>query len=185
MSVQLLLSRHDSAPLSPNLIFSDHPYANKSVLSGLSLVGFLALGITPGGPPWQNQVRRYSPTMPSTKPSKRIIRSTCPVLPIETPIIPTLRLILRPLLRSDLAIYHKIRSSPAVMRYSQLQRPDVDVAFTKTKLDPSLAPQNRADGTLTYLFGVEERSNPGVLIGDMGCHDANPGNGRSWVHVTG
>jgi RimJ/RimL family protein N-acetyltransferase len=61
------------------------------------------------------------------------------------------------------------------MRFSQLQRPDVDVAFTKTKLDPSLPPQNRADGTLTYLLGVEERSKPGVLIGDMGCHDANPG----------
>ena len=61
------------------------------------------------------------------------------------------------------------------MRYSQLQRPDVDIAFTKTKLDPSLPPQNRADGTLTYLLGVEERSNSGVLIGDMGCHDANPG----------
>ena len=55
-----------------------------------------------------------------------------------------------------------------------MQRPDVDLAFTKTKLDPSLPPQNRADGTLTYLLGVEERSNPGVLIGDMGCHDANP-----------
>ena len=61
------------------------------------------------------------------------------------------------------------------MRYLRLQRPDVDIAFTKTKLDPSLPLQNRADGTLTYLLGVEERSNPGVLIGDMGCHDANPG----------
>jgi hypothetical protein len=61
------------------------------------------------------------------------------------------------------------------MRYSQVQRPDVDIAFTKTKLDPSLPPQNRADGTLTYLLGVKERSNSGILIGDMGCHDANLG----------
>ena len=61
------------------------------------------------------------------------------------------------------------------MKYSQLQRPDPDLAFTFTKLSPSLAPQNRAKGMETYLLGVEERSNPGVLIGDMGCHDASPG----------
>jgi hypothetical protein len=57
------------------------------------------------------------------------------------------------------------------MRYSQLQRLDVDIAFYE---DPSLPSWNRTDGRLTYLLGVEERSNPGILIGDMGCHDANP-----------
>ncbi len=62
------------------------------------------------------------------------------------------------------------------MKHSQFQRPDPDLAFTKTRLDPSLPPQNRAAGTETYLLGVEERSNPHVLIGDMGCHDASPGN---------
>jgi RimJ/RimL family protein N-acetyltransferase len=114
--------------------------------------------------------------MPFNESLKGAIRSICPVLPIETPIITTPRLIIRPLLQSDLAIYHKIRTSPAVMRYLQLQRPDVDIAFAKTKLDPSLPPQNRADGTLTYLLGVEEQLNrPGVLIGDTGCHYANPG----------
>jgi RimJ/RimL family protein N-acetyltransferase len=113
--------------------------------------------------------------MSSTEPLKREIKTTCPVLPNETPTITTPRLIIRPLHHLDLAAYHKIRTSPAVMKFSQLQRTDVDIAFTKTKLDPSLPPQNRADGTLTYLLGVEERSNPGLLIGDMGCHDANPG----------
>jgi RimJ/RimL family protein N-acetyltransferase len=113
--------------------------------------------------------------MSSTGLLKRKVKTTCPVLPSETPTIATPRLIIRPLHYSDLAAYHKIRTSPAVIKSSQLQRPDADIAFTKTKLDPSLPPQNRADGTLTYLLGVEERSNPGVLIGDMGCHDANPG----------
>jgi len=101
--------------------------------------------------------------------------TTGPVLPNKTPTIPTRRLILRPLHESDLAAYHKIRTSPAVMKFSQLQRPDPDIAFTKMKLDPSLPPQNRTAGTETYLLGVEERSNPGTLIGDTGCHDASPG----------
>jgi RimJ/RimL family protein N-acetyltransferase len=102
--------------------------------------------------------------MPSTGPLKRKIKTTCLVLPNEAPTITTARLIIRALHHSDLAAYHKIRTSPAVMRFWQLQRPDVDIAFTKTKLDPSLPPQNRANGTLTYLLGVEERSNPGMLI---------------------
>jgi RimJ/RimL family protein N-acetyltransferase len=113
--------------------------------------------------------------MSPAKPLRRTIKSTCPVLPSQTPSITTPRLIIRPLAHSDLAAYHKIRTSPAVMKFSQQQRPDVDIAFTKTKLDPSLPPQNRAIGTLTFLLDVEERLNPGVLIGDMGCHDVNPG----------
>ena len=107
--------------------------------------------------------------------SRPRVKTSKPILPSEPPIITTSRLILRPLHASDLAVYHKIRTSPAVMKYSQFQRPDPDMAFTLTKLSPSLAPQNSALGTETYLFGVEERSNPGILIGDMGCHDASPG----------
>jgi len=113
-------------------------------------------------------------SLPAGSPPLRI-RTTRPVLPIETTTITTPRLILRPLHASDLAAYHKIRTSPAVMKHSQLHKPDPDLAFSKTKLDPSLSPQSRAAGTETYLLGVEERSNPGILIGDMGCHDASPG----------
>lgn len=103
------------------------------------------------------------------------VRTTRPVLPNEILTITTPRLILRPLQASDLAVYHEIRTSTAVMKHSQLRKPDPDLAFTKTKLDPSLLPQSRAAGTETYLLGVEERSHPGILIGDMGCHDASPG----------
>jgi len=106
--------------------------------------------------------------------SRPRVKTSKPILPSEPPIITASRLILRPLHASDLAVYHKIRTSPAVMKYSQFQRPDPDMAFTLTKLSPSLPPQNSALGTETYLFGVEERSNPGILIGDMGCHDASP-----------
>lgn len=61
------------------------------------------------------------------------------------------------------------------MKFSLRQGPDPDIAYSKTKLDLSLPPQNRAAGTESYLLGVEERSAPGILIGDMGCHHASPG----------
>jgi RimJ/RimL family protein N-acetyltransferase len=36
---------------------------------------------------------------------------------------------------------------------------------------PFLAPINRQEGSQNYMFAIEERERPGVLIGDVGVHD--------------
>lgn len=107
--------------------------------------------------------------------AKKKILTTQPVLPTPAPTILTECLILRPLVAADLPAYHVIRSDPEVMRFNLGHVPDPDEAFTAMKLNPFLEPRNRQDGIETYIFGIEERCNPGVLLGDMGCSIAEPG----------
>lgn len=64
-----------------------------------------------------------------------------------------------------------IRSSSIVMRFSPTHAPDPSIAYTQSKLEAFLGPLNRREGSQTYMFAVEERERPGLLIGDLGVHD--------------
>ena len=99
------------------------------------------------------------------------VNTTRPILPTVAPTLWTTRLLLRALTAADLPAYNSIRSSSAVMTFSKLHAPDVDIDYTWTILSPLL----RTPGSESYLFGVEERSNPGVLIGNVGVHEGAPG----------
>jgi RimJ/RimL family protein N-acetyltransferase len=79
------------------------------------------------------------------------------------------RLILRPLLLSDLEAYRTIRSQPEAMAYSGRGRPDSDLEETQAKLLRLQPPfQNR----LVYfgIFLKKPNDNEGDLIGDGGVH---------------
>ena len=101
--------------------------------------------------------------------------TTQPILPNTAPTITTERLVLRPFLANDLKAFHILRSDPEGMLHSPTHRPDAEESVSAEKVRPMLPPQNRTSGTETYLYAVEERRNPGVLVGDMGCHVARPG----------
>ena len=106
-----------------------------------------------------------SPTPPQT------VHITRHILTTVAPTLLTPRLLLRSLTAADLPAYHSIRSSLTAMTFSKGHTPDVDVDYTWNILSLLLRPP----GLDTYHFGIEERSNPGVLVGRMGVHEGAPG----------
>jgi RimJ/RimL family protein N-acetyltransferase len=97
-------------------------------------------------------------------------KTTRPILPTPTQPIKTARLLLRPFKPSDLPDLHVLRSQIEVMKWTSQGHIDVDKEATQTWMNRFLPPN---DSTL-FNFVVEELSNPGVAIGGIGCHHAEP-----------
>ena len=87
---------------------------------------------------------------------------------ILEPII-TDRLIIRPLLLSDLEAYRTLRSQPEAMAHSGRGRPDIDLSETLAKLQRLQAPYHNRH----VYFGIflkKSNGDEGDLIGDGGVH---------------
>lgn len=84
--------------------------------------------------------------------------------------ITTDRLIIRPLVRSDLEAYHSFRIQPEAMAHSRRGRPDANIAETQARLEKLLEP---SPNTLAYcgIFLKKSDGNEGELIGDGGMWD--------------
>lgn len=82
----------------------------------------------------------------------------------------TARLLLRPMTADDVAEFHFLRTQPEVMIYTATGKVDIDHDATRVWLDRFIPPN---DAT-TFQFAVEELMNPGVIIGCVGSHIAEP-----------
>ena len=87
----------------------------------------------------------------------------------ELPTIYSDRLIIRPLVNSDIDAYHSLRSQPEAMRDSGRGRPDVNISETLNKLERLIG----GDKDNIY-FGIFIKNSDGLegdLIGDGGVHN--------------
>ncbi|ETI22638.1 hypothetical protein G647_06714 [Cladophialophora carrionii CBS 160.54] len=93
-----------------------------------------------------------------------------PIFP--TPALPmtTARLLMRPIRQSDLEDFHILRTQIEVMKWTSTGKVDVDKEATQIWMNRSLPPN---DAT-TFNFAIEELSNPGTVIGVLGCHISEP-----------
>ena len=104
------------------------------------------------------------------------VKTTLPLCPLNDPrsrvAIFTARLLLRPILLSDLAAPHALRSQPEVMANNPQGRPDRDIDETRSRFAAFLPPQNE----MTYNVAVCLRDAPGSeMIGVGGCYRINSG----------
>ncbi|KAF2095202.1 hypothetical protein NA57DRAFT_79690 [Rhizodiscina lignyota] len=96
--------------------------------------------------------------------------------------ISTARLILRPIQRSDLPAYYKLRGDAQVMKYSRAHQPDADEDATWLKMQPLLRPESgpyEARPPSAYGFGIELKPEVAeslgfvveeeTLVGDISC----------------
>ncbi|EXJ58386.1 hypothetical protein A1O7_05811 [Cladophialophora yegresii CBS 114405] len=82
----------------------------------------------------------------------------------------TARLLMRPIRQSDLEDFHILRTQIEVMKWTSTGTIDIDKEATQIWMNRSLPPN---DAT-TFNFAIEELSNPGTVIGVLGCHIAEP-----------
>ncbi|KAK0748992.1 GNAT domain-containing protein [Schizothecium vesticola] len=96
-----------------------------------------------------------------------------PILPLSTdlPTVTTPRLLLRPLLPTDLASFHALRSQPEVMLNNPQGRPDASAEDSLRHLSPLLPPNN----TKSFVFAVCFKETPSDLIGVGGCYNVERG----------
>lgn len=97
------------------------------------------------------------------------VSTTLPLVDDNLPTIPTDRLILRPLLLTDLEAFQTIRSQPQAMAHSGRGRPDADLSETLAKLQRLQAPYHNSH----VYFGIflkKSDDSEGELIGDGGVH---------------
>lgn len=111
-------------------------------------------------------------TIYSTTKMSTIVATTLPTFEkgnLNFPIT-TDRLIIRPLVRSDLEAYHSLRIQPEAMAHSRRGRPDANLAETQARLEKLLEPSLN---TLAYcgVFLKKSDDNEGELIGDGGMWD--------------
>lgn len=92
----------------------------------------------------------------------------------------TARLLIRPLLASDLDGLHALRTQPEVMAWSAVGRIDYDLAETADKLAQFLPPHDTS--TFNCAMCLKET---GELIGCGGVHKLNRENGRDGVGPVG
>jgi RimJ/RimL family protein N-acetyltransferase len=103
-------------------------------------------------------------------PLKASVKSTLPSTPLppnSTRVhVNTERLLLRPVLQSDLEAMHVLRSQPEAMTGTTLGVPDKTMEETQAALDFFLPPND----AVQFLFGIFLRST-GELIGEGGVHN--------------
>ena len=105
------------------------------------------------------------------KPNPAInMRTTRPIFLPPTASMTTARLLIRPFLLSDLGDFHVLRTQVEVMRWTQQGKDDVDKEETQIWMNRSLPPND----AVTFNFAVEELSDPGRVIGVLGCHLCEP-----------
>ena len=97
------------------------------------------------------------------------VATSLPIVGDKLQHISTSRLILRPLLLSDLDAFHLLRTEPAAMSSSGRGRPDNDINETKDKLRRLQPPYH--DSHVYYgIFLKKDDGTEGDLIGDGGVH---------------
>ncbi|KAI0144338.1 acyl-CoA N-acyltransferase [Xylariaceae sp. FL1272] len=105
---------------------------------------------------------------PDDAPRAVLVQTTLPVLPLspngERPHIRTERLLIKPLLQTDLQAYHKLRLQPEFMAETTLGKVDANVGETQATLDFFIDPPG-----VHFLFGIF-LAETGELIGDGGIH---------------
>jgi len=93
-----------------------------------------------------------------------------PIFPTPAHALATQRLLLRPMTADDVAEFHLLRTQPEVMIYTALGKVDEDHAATRAWIDRYLHPND----STTFIFAIEQLSAPGVIIGLVGSHIAEP-----------
>lgn len=84
--------------------------------------------------------------------------------------IRTERLILRPLVPSDLVAFHRLRSQPEFMKHTTRGHPDSNIHETQKKLNSLISAPSSPDAFPFYTyFGIFLKTT-GELIGDGGVH---------------
>ena len=87
----------------------------------------------------------------------------------ELPTIYSDRLIIRPLVNSDIDAYHSLRSQPEAMRDSGRGRPDVNISETLNKLERLI--KGDKNNVYFFIFLKNIDGSEGDLIGDGGVHN--------------
>jgi len=93
-----------------------------------------------------------------------------PIFPTPAQAVTTARLLLRPMTANDVEEFHLLRTQVEVMVYTALGKVDEDHAATRTWIDRYLHPND----STTFVFAVEQLSDPGVIVGLVGSHIAEP-----------
>ena len=70
----------------------------------------------------------------------------------------------------DIAEFHVLRTQPEVMINSTTGKVDADHEATRTWINRFIHPND----SKTFSFAIEELANPGVIIGTVGAHIAEP-----------
>jgi RimJ/RimL family protein N-acetyltransferase len=98
------------------------------------------------------------------------MKTTRPIFPVPPPPFTTERLLIRPYLPSDREDMFVLRSQPKVMKWTSSKVPDTDMATTREWMASALPPL-KGD---TFRLAIEERSNPGRVIGVIGIFFSEP-----------
>jgi RimJ/RimL family protein N-acetyltransferase len=98
------------------------------------------------------------------------MKTTRPIFPMSLASFTTERLLVRPYLPSDAEDMFILRSQPEVMKWTSSKVPDADIAKTREWIASALPPI-KGD---TFRFAIEERSQPGRVIGVIGIFFADP-----------
>lgn len=92
------------------------------------------------------------------------------ILPGPAEGIKTSRLLLRPMTIEDVAEFHILRTQPEVMINTSVGVVDADHTVTRAWMNRFLHPND----STTFTLAIEELSNPGVILGSVGSHTAEP-----------
>jgi RimJ/RimL family protein N-acetyltransferase len=98
------------------------------------------------------------------------MKVTRPIFPTPAKAFTTARLLLRPMTVDDLAEFHILRTQPEVMIHTARGTVDEAQAATRAWMDRYLHPND----SKTFIFAVEQLSTPGVIVGSLGSHVAEP-----------
>ncbi|KAH7029286.1 GNAT domain-containing protein [Microdochium trichocladiopsis] len=110
-----------------------------------------------------------------------LVRTSFPPCPLppnaQRPPIKTKRLILRPIIESDLEGMHRLRTQPEAMTGTSRGVPDTSMDETRKAMEFFLPPN---DG-VQYLFGIFWQAT-GELIGEGGIHNLESGS-SGWPEI--
>lgn len=98
------------------------------------------------------------------------MKTTRPLFPTSPPTFTSDRLLLRGLKDADAEDYHAIRTDFELMKWTSAAKCDADIEATQIWMARFMPPNNKE----TFSFSIEEKSNPGKVIGGVGIHQINP-----------
>jgi RimJ/RimL family protein N-acetyltransferase len=98
------------------------------------------------------------------------MKTTRPIFPVPALPFTSERLLFRPYRPSDAGDLFILRSQSEVMKWTSSKIPDADVAKTREWMAPALPPLNSD----SFRFVIEERSNPGKVVGVIGSRFSEP-----------
>lgn len=93
-----------------------------------------------------------------------------PIVPTPAKAVKTARLLLRPMTADDVAEFHLLRTQPEVMIYTASGKVDEDHTATRAWIDRHVHPND----SKTFVFAIEQLSEPGIIVGIVGSHVAEP-----------